>query len=123
MGRNLVGSCGLLIAIGLACQPAQAGDRKSANRVQEAAGKILVAPKAHAVSVRYEVVGASVVRPFEARSSASANRRASADSERKHASEPTREHQPLTLFRFDSKFGQIAVQPVFGHVNGAQFSV
>jgi hypothetical protein len=67
MGRNLVGSCGLLVAIGLVCHPAQAGHRKSASRVQEPAEEIVVARKAHSVSVRYEMVGASVVRPFETR--------------------------------------------------------
>ncbi|MEO7724672.1 MAG: hypothetical protein ABIU29_08305, partial [Chthoniobacterales bacterium] len=33
------------------------------------------------------------------------------------------EHKPLTLFRFDSKFGEVAVRPVIGKVNGAQFSL
>jgi hypothetical protein len=62
MKRNLVESCGWLVAIGLACQPAHAGDRKSAGRVQEAKEEIVVARKVQAVSLRYEMVGASAAR-------------------------------------------------------------
>ena len=54
MGRNLVGSCGLIVAIGLAGQPAHAGDRKSAGRVHDEAKEMFVVREAHAVSLRYE---------------------------------------------------------------------
>jgi hypothetical protein len=123
MRRNLVGSCALLAAIGVVCQPAFAGDRKSASQVQEAEKEILVSRKAHAVSVRSEMAGASVARPFEARYPASPDHRFARDNEREIAATPAREHKPLTLFHLNSKFGDIAVQPVIGHVNGAQFSL
>jgi len=118
MGRNLVGACGLLVALGLACQPAHAGDRKSATRVHEAK-EMLVAPKAHEVSLRSEMFGASEVRPFAARSSASAEHGSNRNSERENATD----HNPLTLFHINSKLGDIAVEPVMGQVNGAQFSL
>lgn len=64
MGRNLFGSCGLIVAIGLACQPADAGDRKSAGRVHDEAKAMFVAREAHAVSLRYETPGATFATFF-----------------------------------------------------------
>ena len=122
MKRNLVGSCGWLVAIGLASQSAHAGDRKAATRVHEAR-EIVVAPKAQAVALRDELVGASAVRPFAARPLATADHGMSRDGDRENAGAPGREHQPLTLFHLNSKVGDIAVQPVVGQVNGAQFSL
>ena len=123
MGRNLVGSCGLIIAIGLACQPAHAGDRKSAGRVHDVAKEMFVVREAHAASLRYETPGATIVRPFEARYSTSTDRGSSKDNKRGNAAAPASEHKQLTLFHINSKFGDIAVQPVMGQVNGAQLSL
>ena len=36
---------------------------------------------------------------------------------------PPRERKSITFFRLDPKFGDVAVQPVVGGVNGAQLSV
>jgi hypothetical protein len=104
-----------------ACQPAQAGDRKSASR-QEAVEDIFIAGKAHAVSLREEVFGGSAVRPFGARHSVS-TADGSREKTRGNGTGSSREHKPLTLFHINSKFGDIAVQPVVGKVNGAQFSL
>ena len=123
MGRNLIGSCGLLIAIGLGYQPLRAGDHKSAGRAQAVKEVILVTQDTYAMSRRYEKVGASSVRLFEAGYSASTNRHLDQESARENAPAPTGEHQRLTLFHLHSKFGDIAVQPVIGHVNGAQLSI
>ena len=123
MGRNLVGSCGLIVAIGLACQPAHAGDRKSAGRVHDETKEMFVAREAHAVSLRYETPGATIVRPFEARHSTSTDRGSSKDNKRGNAAAPASEHKRLTLFHINSRFGDIAVQPVMGQVNGAQLSL
>ncbi len=119
MGRNLVGFCGLLVAIGLACQPAQAGDRKSTGQLQETAKAILIAPETRAAATTHERPGASTVGVFEHGYSVSAPR----GSTRGKENAPAREHKPPTLFHFNSKFGEVAVQPVIGKVNGAQFSV
>jgi hypothetical protein len=123
MVRRRVGVCGLLVAIGLACQPAQAGDRKSARRDHEASEDIIVPSKTHAVSLKYELTGASTAKTFEAGSSASVGRRSSRDRGTPTADAPAREHRRLTLFHINSKIGDIAVEPVIGHVNGAQFSI
>jgi len=123
MGRNLVGSCGLIVAIGLACQPAHAGDRKSAVRIHDEAREMFVAREAHAVSLPYGTSGATIVRPFEARYSTSTDHGSYKDNKRGNGSAPASEHKRLTLFHFTSTFGDIAVQPVMGQVNGAQLSV
>jgi hypothetical protein len=64
MGRNLVGFCGLLVAIGFACQLAQAGDLKSTTRSHETK-TILIAPEAHAAVISYENRGTPAVGVFE----------------------------------------------------------
>ena len=107
MGRNLVGSCGLIVAIGFACQPAYGGDRKSPGRVHDEAKEMFVAREAHAVSLRYETP----------------RHESSKDNKRGNAAAPASEHKRLTLFHINSKFGDIAVQPVIGQVNGAQLSL
>jgi hypothetical protein len=123
MGRNLVGSGGLIVAIGLACQAAHAGDRKSAGRVPDETKELIVAREVHAVSLRYETPGATIVRPFEARHSTSTEHGPNRDDKRGDAAAPASEHKRLTLFHINSRFGDIAVQPVMGQVNGAQLSL
>jgi hypothetical protein len=113
----------LLVAIGLACQPARGGDRKSGSRQgQEAAADIVVARKAHAVSLRDEVLGSLAVRPLGARDSVSTGD-GSKEKAKGNGAMHAREHKPLTLFHINSKLGDIMVQPVVGNVNGAQFSL
>ena len=123
MGRNLVGSCGLIVAIGFACQPAYGGDRKSPGRVHDEAKEMFVAREAHAVSLRYETPRATMVRPFEARYSTSTDHESTKDNKRGNAAVPASEYKRLTLFHINSKVGDIAVQPVIGQVNGAQLSL
>jgi hypothetical protein len=53
---------------------------------------------------------------------ARAERRSRVNDESEAAS-TKRERKRVTLFRFGSNVGEIAVQPVFGSVNGAQFSL
>ena len=106
----------MLAAIGLACQSAEAGDQKSATREARA---ILVTPEAApSAPISYEKRGAVSVGLFENGSSVEAARGATREKEK-----PPREHKPITVFQFNSKFGDVKVQPVFGRVNGAQLSV
>lgn len=125
MVRRRVGICGLLIAaVGLACQPAQAGDRRSAARAHdESLEDIFVPAKTHAVALKYELAGASATKNFTAGASVSARRRSSRETGTPTADAPAREHRRLTLFHINSKFGDIAVEPVIGRVNGAKFSI
>ncbi|MGH8094190.1 MAG: hypothetical protein ACREIF_12080 [Chthoniobacterales bacterium] len=123
MGRNLVGSCGWLIAIGLACQPVHAGDRKSERRGHEASEEIVQPRKVQTIILRYEKTGAAEAKPFQAGYLASSARRAGGANEARHEAGAANEHKPLTLFHINSKFGDIAVEPVMGKVNGAQFSL
>ncbi len=107
---NLIGSCGLLVAVALACQSAQAGDRRSGSRQQDME-EIFVVRKAHATSLREQVLGALT------------DDRSKEDRKTRGGATPAREHKALTLFHINSKFGDIEVQPVMGQVNGAQFSI
>jgi len=123
MSRNLIPSYGLLIAIGLACQPARAGDRKSAARLQEPKEQSVISQKADTTSARYELTRPLVMAPVEGRNSVSTDRRSGYVIEKSDSDTRAHEHKPLTLLRMDSKVGQITVQPVIGRVNGAQFSI
>lgn len=119
MRRNLIGCCGWLMAVGLACQPATAGDRKSAKRGHEEVAEFSGGTKINAFSQRSEMLGA---RAFEARSS-TARTQLSGRRAEQHTEAPARGRKEVTLFRFHSTMGEVAVQPVFGQVNGAQFSL
>ena len=126
MGRTLK-SCWLLTAIVLTSQVAQAGDRKSSGReVQESKIEIFgpsQKTRTILVSGRSEQPNASAVRLFEGSESVLASKRLSGHEEKETSGEPKRERKPLTLLRFDSKLGEVKVQPVFGKVTGAQFSL
>lgn len=116
MGRNSAGWCGLLAVIGLTCQSAEAGDLKSASRSEK---PILVTPAAAPASPVNDN-GRTVVTVglFEKGYEVGAERGSKRETEK-----PPREHKAITLFHFNSQFGDVRVQPVFGRVNGAQLSV
>ena len=123
MLRTRIGVCGLLVAIGLACPPAQGGDRGSGRRGPGASEDLFSVSKTGAVAIKHELAGASAAKTFEVGDSASVGRRSSRDRGTPTADAPAREHRRLTLFHINSKFGEIAVEPVIGRVNGAQFSI
>ena len=125
MGRRLFGICLLLIAIIFASQSAQAGDRKSRD-VQESKLELFASShQTHAVlaSGRSEQPDPATVRLFEAGDPVLASKRLGGHEEKENSSEAKHEHKALTLFHFDSKLGEVKVQPVFGKVTGAQFSL
>jgi hypothetical protein len=127
MERRCVGSLGLVIAIIVISPPAQAGDRKSDGRGSQDSKAELFASshKAHAVLVSRgsERPDPSSIKLFEDGDSILASKRLGGHEEKQTSGEAKREHKSLTLFRFDSKLGEIKVQPVFGKVTGAQFSL
>lgn len=110
--RKGIGFSRLLIAIGLLVQPAEAGERKSSSQLETQA--LLVAP---AMARSYERPGSSSIGFFQTSDLDSTARRSAGEEKDAY------EHKPLTLFRFNSKFGEVAVRPVIGKVNGAQFSL
>ena len=124
MLRKSVGVCGLLVVIGLSCQSAQGGDHgSSARRSHEEPDEIILEPKSHSSSLKYELAGVSTATAFRTSASGSAHRRSSREGGTPTGDAPRREHKRLTLFHINSKFGDIAVEPVIGKVNGAQFSI
>jgi hypothetical protein len=123
MGRNLIGSCAFLAVIGFVCQPLHAGDRRSSAPLHEANEVIFATQKAHTVSLRHEALGAAVIRPLETEYSVSDRRGPTGHGEKKKAAAARSEHQGLTLFHFNSKLGDVAVQPVVSPAKGAQISI
>jgi len=113
MGRYAAGWCGLLAVIGLLGQSAEAGDQKSATREEKA---VLVTP-APAAPVNDDRRAVGTVGLFEDGSQLRTER------SKRETEKPPREHKTITLFHFNSQFGDVRVQPVFGRVNGAQLSV
>jgi hypothetical protein len=115
----------LLVAFGLACQLAQAGDRKpDARRIRESREEIAVAHKMLTTTALYERISLSTVTPSEAKYSVSAERPLIEARERESLVAPAKsDHKSLTLFHLNSRVGDIVIQPVFGHVKGAQFSI
>jgi hypothetical protein len=134
MGRDFVRLLGLGVAVGIAFQPALAGERKEATTHRVAAA---------ASSARHSDFGGSMrssgnnhttaamkvpghgelaffqVTPFESRAAGAGT---SHQREEQKGSGPTTPHErkTITLLRFNPN---VAVQPIFGGVNGAQLSV
>jgi hypothetical protein len=115
----------LLFALGFISHPAHAGDRKTSQHPAEARQDLLSPAKNRTLVVRYEKVNASsAANSFEERRYLIfADNPARHVSETENGAESRHEHKPLTLFQFNSKLGKVAVEPVVGHVNGAQFSI
>ena len=117
MGRSFAILGGFLVGIALTIESAQAGDRKSIDRVHQAAtNEIAMSRAASFVSFQR----AQAVRPFEAQVSTRAEKRAVYDEK---AMDSGVRAKPLTLFNIRSRLGNIGVQPVIGPVQGAQFAV
>jgi hypothetical protein len=121
------------VAVGLAWQPAQAGDRKGAT-IQGAA----VSARNSDFDAQMRSLGNNhtpapmktqgrgelaffQVTPFESRSAGAAEKTSRPREEQKPSGPTTpRERRAITLLRFNPN---ISVQPVIGGVNGAQLSV
>jgi hypothetical protein len=142
MGRNFISWVGLGVAMGLALQPAHAGDRKSvAVTTYHAAAAASARNFVFAAQVRSsgdDHGGGSIMKvqgrgdlpffpvtPLESRLPRSGTAASTSDDQQKEKgpTTPPHERKSITLFRFDSKLGNVSVQPVVGGVNGAQLSV
>jgi hypothetical protein len=106
----------LFALIGLACPSAEAGDLKSATQSTRA---VLVTPAAMpAAPANSEKQPAGTVGLFENGYGVREARVSGREKDR-----PPREHKTITFYHFNSQFGEVKVQPVFGRVNGAQLSL
>ena len=125
MERRVTVFWALLFALGFVSHAAHAGDRKTSHHPAEATQDIVSPAKSHTLSLRYEKVNASTAgNSFEGRTHLIfADNPSRRMSETDNGAESRHEHKPLTLFQFNSKLGKVAVEPVVGHVNGAQFSI
>lgn len=137
MGGNFVRWLGFGVAVGIAFQPALAGERKeptshrvasattSSARHSDFGGPMRSSGNNHAavltnVSGRGELAF-NQVTPLESRAAVSGEK-ASRQRDEQKGSGPTTPHErkTVTLLRFNPN---VAVQPIFGGVNGAQLSV
>ena len=121
MRRNLTSWCGLLVGLGLAFAPAQAGERRSMDRGHKAGDEMVMSRETHSVSLRSDVFDLSPVRPLEGTHSSSADRRST--NERENETAPGAQRKPVTFFNIKSKLGDVAVQPAIGPAKGVQFSL
>jgi len=139
---------GFGVAIGVALQPVQAGERQTAAAVQVhhagASGHRVALVKGEDRGLRIESGGPAMagklrigvgsvghgellfvpVTPLGTEDGQRFQRRAEGEgrTETGPATSP-RERKSVTFFRLDPKLGDVAVQPVIGGVNGAQLSV
>ena len=119
MGKGFIVCLGCCIAAGFACEPAQAGDRKSsAARTREASAEGTIKREGHVVAVEHDLFAASNVKG--ARRSPGFD---DASARQSDSALVSGRRKPITLFRFNTSLGEVAVQPVFGAAKGAQFSL
>src|SRR3954454_3056760 len=121
MGRTFIPCLACCISVGLATAPAQANDRNAASAAhgREALSGSSAGHEAHAILGSRDSAAGSAARSIEATYSSRPNDA----TVQQTGPAPSREHNGLTLFQFNSKLGHVAVQPVVGTVKGAQFSM
>ena len=119
MGRTFIACLGFCVAAMFACDTAEAGDRKSsAARGRDTSAEVTVRREAQAVALEHGLFTNAVVR---------STRRATlfedASSRESDTTTVRVRRKPITLFRFNTTLGEVAVQPVFGTAKGAQLSL
>lgn len=119
VGRRFIGWAAMCIALGFAAEPVQARDRESGTAVSRAAAADAFAARpTYALSPRDDLSAAAPVTV--ARRAPSGDWMPRDGEASALVSEPRKR---LTLFRFNTPVGEVAVQPVFGSAKGAQFSL
>jgi hypothetical protein len=128
MRRGIISSLGLTIAaVAFLAQPSHASDRKASS----SAISHPVVASAVPTHVTTDGRGRSNDDPLSfallnnaaAKSPRPVGHDATATERKEDEPTPARERKSVTFFRFDSKLGNVAVQPVIGSVKGAQFSL
>lgn len=134
MDRRIISSLGFAVAAALLAQPSYAGDRKSsANRDGGAVSAMSHAVMAPAMPTRGssdargrgadDPLAFALLNNAAPKSARAVGHDATATEQKKDEPTTPRERKSLTFFHFDSKLGNVSVQPVVGAVKGAQFSL
>ena len=123
MAREFMAIGGLLAAIAFACPSTEAGDRKSATTGTQERAEIAVRHANHLLLTTYESNTSAATHLLQRTYPASTVRRLVGESDRDDSDRRARDRKPLTLFHLHSSMGEIAVEPVLGHVNGARLSI
>ena len=117
--------CGfVLLATAIASQSAAAGDRKSFRDSIDSGvfAEQFTSPRVASVSVHHVSFGSPPVTAFDSRPEHFVENHASA-----HAAETDRTtgsiDRKISLFHFNTKFGEVGVHPLLGSAKGLQFSL
>ena len=121
MRPEVIQICWWLAAVTLLCQPVQAGGRRAAERSGDRTEYVLDS-KQPAGSTRSAKVSTSTEQILGGRPLVLSGRQGDRD-DGSQENGKGRKYKKLTLLHFNSKVGEVRVEPVFGHVNGAQFSI
>src|SRR3954468_7078444 len=100
-------------AIGFALDSAQAGDRKPTAVERSILPDHVVAHVASPASPGHDAFTSSVAEVPDQK-----NSRIKRDLIEEDPAVPTTDRKQITLFHFNSKFGDVTVQPVFGSIQG-----
>lgn len=126
MRVNLIGSCGLVLAVSMSASLplAQAGDRRDSARIgarpdPRFSDFVTNSPSS---SARRGGIAALSVTNSDSKFSRSRSEHTTIK-EKDSVPTPAKERKKITLFRFNPKFGDISVQPVLGEIKGAQVCV
>jgi len=120
MGRRWTSWCGLLLGLGLALEPARAGDRKS-DRTHRSSDAVVVARDFHPAD--HDIFTREGTTSFEAQRSSSVGKESTEDEDKENAAVNGGHRKALTFFNIKSNVGDIAVQPALGPVKGVQLSL
>ena len=121
MRPEVIQICWWVAMVTLLCQPVQAGGRRAAEH-SDARAEYLLDSKQPAVSMRSARASTSTEKPLQGRRLVLGGRQDDRD-DGSQENGKGRKYKKLTLLHFNSRVGEVRVEPVFGHVNGAQFSI
>jgi hypothetical protein len=122
---NFVGSCGLAVAISMSASMhlARADDRRgsaldgarSDSRLSNSVTNSSSAPRHGGIGPLW------IPNPDSKFTRSRSEQRRTKENE--SAGAPVKERKKIILFRFNPKFGDISIQPVIGHIKGAQICI
>jgi hypothetical protein len=123
MGRKGFLFGGLVIALSLGWQTAQAGDHRSTTSHGERGTADTMISSHQMLGDRHDSFAFSSVKP-SGEVTAAPHKPAAENDEKESATEERSPRKKITFFQFNSRLGQVAFQPVVaGGAKGAQFSI
>ena len=120
MGRRFTGWAAVLVAVGVATQPATARERKSAaSRERESLAEMMAEREARSAAARQDASNTSAARA----TASAATLDSRARNRNGNPTAPVAELQPRETNPLKLKFGAVTLQPAVGGIKGARFSI